>query len=444
MWFAPLGLPKEAQPALAIGCLMVVLWATDFLPHALTGLIGCYLLWSLGAGPFSTAFGGFAHPAAWFVFAAGLFGLMTTKSGLARRLAYLVMGRLGVSYPRLVLSFVLTSFVLNFLVPSGVARVIILAGIALGVVKSLGWGPETLSARGLFVILTASSTLFDKMMLTGGAAIVAQGIMEKIGQVPVYWSLWFFAHLPTHLLSILACWGITLWLFPAEKKGHRPDAQFLKAELQQMGAWGAAEKRCAIFLLAAPAFWMTDFLHHLRPAMIALGIGLAACLPGLGVLEPKELKRFDFLPFIFTASALSLGDALAHTGALNLLTQAITPWWQPLAPSFFSSAVVLYWSGFLYHLLVPSDPTTVATSMPIVMNFALAHKWDPLTSGLVWTLAAAGKIFIYQSGVAIAGYSFGYFQTRDFLKVGLCLTVAEFLILLLLLSWYWPLIGLLR
>jgi len=435
---------KHTQHALAISVLIVVLWAADLLPHALTGLIGCFLFWSLGDIPFSTAFGGFAHPAAWFVFAAGLFGIVTTKSGLARRLAYWVMGRLGTSYPRLILSFVLTSFALNLLVPSGVARVIILAGIALGVVKAMGWGPEALPARGLFVLLTASSTLFDKMMLTGGAAIVAQGIIEKVGQVPVYWSQWFFAHLPTHLLSIVACWIIILWLFPVRKTEWGSGESLLKAELHQPGPWSAAEKRGAIFLLAALGLWITDSLHRMEPAMVALGIGLIASVPRIGVVEAKELKKFDFLPFIFTASALSLGEVLTNTGVLNLLTQTITSWWQPQAQSFFSSAIVLYWSAFAYHLVVPSDPATLATSMPVVMNFSLAQKWNPFASGLVWTLATAGKIFIYQSGVAIVGYSYGYFQTRDFLKVGICITIAEFLILLLLVSWYWPLIGLIR
>lgn len=132
------------------------------------------------------------------------------------------------------------------------------------------------------------------------------------------------------------------------------------------------------------------------------------------------------------------------TGALTVVTQALTTCWGPWAYSFLPSATVLYWTSFAYHLLVPSDPTTLATSMPTVMNFALAHRWNPVAAGLVWTLGLTGKIFVYQSGATIAGFSFGYFQVRDFLKVGICLAVVEFLVLLILLVWYWPLIGLIR
>jgi len=60
---------------------------------------------------------------------------------------------------------------------------------------------------------------------------------------------------------------------------------------------------------------------------------------------------------------------------------------------------------------------------------------------LVWTFAAGGKIFVYQSGVMVAGYAYGYFEAKDLLKVGFLLTLAESLVLLLIVPFYWPLIG---
>jgi di/tricarboxylate transporter len=76
------------------------------------------------------------------------------------------------------------------------------------------------------------------------------------------------------------------------------------------------------------------------------------------------------------------------------------------------------------------------------MTFAKAHGLDPLALGMIWTFAAGGKIFVYQSAVLIVGYSYGYFETRDLFRLGLILTVVESLILLVLVPLYWPLIGL--
>jgi hypothetical protein len=43
--------------------------------------------------------------------------------------------------------------------------------------------------------------------------------------------------------------------------------------------------------------------------------------------------------------------------------------------------------------------------------------------------------------VLIVGYSYGYFNSVDLLKVGFILTVVESAILMLLVRFYWPLIG---
>ena len=66
---------------------------------------------------------------------------------------------------------------------------------------------------------------------------------------------------------------------------------------------------------------------------------------------------------------------------------------------------------------------------------------SPLLLGMIWTFAAGGKLFAYQSGVLIVGYSYGYFDARDLVKVGACLTVVEFVVLMLLVPFYWPLLG---
>jgi di/tricarboxylate transporter len=40
------------------------------------------------------------------------------------------------------------------------------------------------------------------------------------------------------------------------------------------------------------------------------------------------------------------------------------------------------------------------------------------------------------------GYAYGYFETKDLLKLGITLTVIEGFLLALLVPLYWPLIGL--
>src|ERR1044071_7983998 len=57
-------------------------------------------------------------------------------------------------------------------------------------------------------------------------------------------------------------------------------------------------------------------------------------------------------------------------------------------------------------------------------------------------VGGGGGLFVYQSGVYVLGYSYGCFDSKDFLKVGLLLTLVQAVGLALLVPFYWPLIGL--
>ncbi len=441
VWFAPLNLDPTAKHALAIASFMIIAWITEALAHALTGLIGCFLFWALRVVKFDVAFGGFADETPWFLFGAILFGMMATKSGLARRLAYLVMLRVGNTYARLLLGLILSDFLLTFLVPSGIARVVIMAAIAIGLVEAFGLGIGSNVGRGMFIIVTYTAGIFDKMMIAGAASITARGLIEKVGHVEVLWSRWFLGYLPCSLITILVAWRLALWLFPPEKPGLPGGAEHLRNELRKMGAWTHLEKKALVLMMLAIGLWLTDMFHHISPAVIGLGVGLFAVLPRVGVLDMEDLKRLNYLPVFFVAAAVSMGQVLVSTKALDVLTNVMFAWMEPLLTNVYATTLTLYWTAFAYHFVLASEVSMLGTSIPLLMNFATSHGFDPLALGMIWTFASGGKIFVYQSAVMIVGYSYGYFDSRDMLRVGLALTIIESVLLLLVVPFYWPLIG---
>ena len=140
IWFAPLDLDPKAKHALAIVALMVVYWALEPIDHGLTGLLGCYLFWALGITKFDTAFSGFTDNTPWFLFGAMIMGEAAARTGLASRIGYIVMGLMGTSYARLLLSVIVLVLILNFLVPSGMAQLAIIAPMIVGVMTAFGVG----------------------------------------------------------------------------------------------------------------------------------------------------------------------------------------------------------------------------------------------------------------------------------------------------------------
>src|ERR1700720_1049544 len=442
LWFVPLNFEPASQHALAVAAFMIVAWITEPIPHALTGLVGCYLFWVLGVVKFEVAFSGFRYQTPWFLFGAGLFGMMATKTGMARRLAYLIIQRVGASYSRLLLGIILSSFLLTFLVPSGIACVVIMASVALGLMEVFGLGPGSNIGKGIFITLTYTAGCFDKMVIAGPSTILGRGLIENGANIHVYYSLWLLAFLPCAIVTIFGIWRLVVWMYPPENAALERGADFLGSELQNMGPWSAMEKRALFLMLLATALWMTDLLHHISPAIIGIGIGLFACIPGVGILNQEDMKRLNYLPVFFVATAISMGNVLVQTGALKTMTVIMFGWMRPLmATSVFALAVVPYWTAFIYHIFLGNEIGMLATSMPGLMSFAKANAISPLPLGLIWAFAAGGKIFVYQSGVLVAGYSYGYFKARDVFRVGLCVTVIESLVLLIIVPFYWPLIG---
>jgi anion transporter len=441
LWFLPLHLEPKAQHAIAISVFMILAWATEVMDHGLTGLLGCYLFWALGVVKFEVAFSGFADDTPWFLMGAILFGTMASKSGLAKRLAYLITIRLGTSYSRLLLALILSDFLLTFLVPSGMARVTVMAAVATGLIAAFGLGPGSNVGRGMFLILTYTAGVFDKSIIAGAAAITGRGIIESVGHAEVLWSQWLVAYLPSDLITILVAWRLTLWLYPPEVASLPGGIEHLKDELRKAGPWSPLEKKSMALMLMAIALWATDFLHHIPSSMIGLGIGLLGMLPFVRILSIEDMRKLNFLQLFFVAAAVSMGKVLSASNGLAVLTNVVFAWLEPLLARPLLSTFALYWTGFAYHLFLASEISMLGTSTPLLMQFATTHGLSPLKLGMLWVFSSGGKIFVYQSGVLVIGYAYGYFRAKDILRLGLIMSLVDSLLLLVVVPLYWPLIG---
>lgn len=442
IWFSPLQVDAHAKHALAITALMVAFWIFEPVDHGITAFLGCYLFWALEVVKFSTAFAGFADSTPWFLFGALIMGEAASTSGLAARIGYIFMGLVGTSYARLLISIVLLVLVLNFFVPSGMAQLAILAPIVMGVVSAFGLDKKSNVGRGMFLTLTYTCGLFNKMILAGGATVLTRGIVEKLTGHSIPYGLYVLAYLPAILITVIATWLIVLWMYPPEKSHLPADSAYMKDRKLAFTPWSPAEKKTMLVLLVAVALWITDFWNKLDPAVVALGAGLVLTLPGIGVISTKEVRKTNFLLIIFMGGALSMGIVLVQTNALDVITGGAMSWMTPLLGNSFESANALYWGGFLYHFALGSELSMLSTALPVLIHYAQVHGFNPTAFAMSWAFASGGKLFVYQSAVLIQGFAYGFFDDKDMFKVGLALTIVEGLILWLLVPIYWPLIGL--
>jgi di/tricarboxylate transporter len=236
----------------------------------------------------------------------------------------------------------------------------------MGIATSLDFGPHSNVAKGLFIALTYTASLFNKMFLNGNVSIMASGFIEEQTGSQVLWSQWFIAFFPTIICTIIVSWLTIRWLFPADIPMPSATQPAVQNSLQHLGPWSHDERKTLIWLSLAIILWATDFLHHTSPAVIGLGIGLILILPGVGVLDNQAIKSLNILLIFFVGGTLSMGRVLTETKALDLLTESLEQWLAPWLSHALYASTAIYWGGFLYHLLIGSEYTMVSTLLPVL------------------------------------------------------------------------------
>lgn len=438
---APWNIPGDTRAALAITAFMIMAWMTEVMEYASAGLVGLLLFWFFNVARPETVFHGFVDAASWYYVGAVLLGTMATKSGIAQRIAQFVVARVGLTYSRLLLGLIIVDFLLTFIVPSGVARLVIMAPLCITVISLFGVGRDSNIGRGVFIIITYATAIFDKMIIAGTGAITARGVIERVGEVDVTYSFWLIAFLPCAILTIIAGWRLTLWLFPPEIESLEARREEVTAQFRNTTPWSPRAVKATILIAGALVLWLTDGIHGISAAMIAFGISLIALLPFVDVLDADDFRKANMLPFFFVAAALGMSEVLRETGGLTLLTNSMMSGMEPVLQNRFLAVPALYWTAFVYHFFTASEISMLATSLPVLMEYAKTHTLDPLWVGMVWSFAAGGKLFAYQSGVLVVGYSYGYFRHTDLIRIGGILTIMEFLALAFVAFVYWPLLN---
>jgi anion transporter len=441
IWLSPLSVADNTKAALAISTFMILAWMTEVMEYASAGLVGLFLFWFFQIAKPETVFSGFVNDASWFYIGAVLIAAMATKTGLPQRIAGLVVSRVGLSYSRLLFGLLIVDFLLTFIVPSGVARIVIMAPICMIVIDLFGADKNSNIARGIFLLVTYTCAIFDKMIIAGTGAITARDLIVRLGGVEVTYSFWLIAFFPCAIVTIIMGWWLTLKLFPPEVESLESRRAELQARFRSTAEWSPQSTKACILVAAALLIWLTDSIHHISPAMVAFGVGLVALLPFVDVLDASDFRKANMLPYFFVAAALGMSAVLRETGGLTLLTNAVLGGMEPLLGNRIIAVPVLYWTAFVYHFATASEISMLATSLPILMEFSKSNALDPLWIGMVWTFSAGGKLFAYQSAPLIVGYSYGYFRHTDMLKLGALLTVVEFFALAVSAAIYWPLLG---
>jgi anion transporter len=432
----PESLSRQGQIALAIMALAVVLWITEVIPIAVTGLVCMLLLALLGAVPgIGSALYGFSQPVAYFLLGILTLGLAVQRSGLAERMAiYLIRGAGG--SPGMLYAQMLFSFAaLTFALPSASTRGAIMVHVYEQVMQR--WNVLRTHPFNQAVMLAMGSLnrLGSTALLAGGITpVVASGLLGDFS-----WTRWFML-MSVPFYATLVLGGVIVFL------QHR--AGFRIEDLRDLsgitpGEIKPAEIKMAVITLATALLWFTDFAHGLHPAVPAL-IALAVILmPGIGMLSWREFEsNTGWSNFFVIATSLSLANGLVSSGAAAWFSATLVSGLGALTGQPLLTLFTLAISFALVRLVVPNIAGYLALVIPVAMATAGALGINPLVAGMAVVVVgdslvyypAAGNsgVFIYQRAEIGAPIVFRFALAMTVVAIGVLFAVAVP---------YWGLVG---
>ena len=432
---SPNGLSDEGQRALAVMAFAVVLWITDALPVAITGLAGVVLLVLVKAVPdVNGALYGFSQPVVYFLVGILTMGLAVQRSGLAERAAtYLIT--LARGRPRALYSQMLFSFAaLTFMLPSASTRSAIMVHVYEDVLARWQVPQGAPLNKAIMMALGSLNRLGSTALLAGGITpVVASALLGDFS-----WTDWFrFMAVPFY--SLLVVGGVLLYIF--YRSGFHASVH---AEAQkEPRKMAAAEIRTGLIVLGAAVLWFTDFAHGLAPAVPALIAMVIILTPGIGVLEWSDFERnLGWSNFFAIAASLSLANALVTSGAAAWLSDTMVSGVQGLRDTPYLALLALAGTAAVVRLAMPNVAGYLALVIPIAMATGDSLGLNPLVCGMA--VVVVGDAVVYypaQATGSIFVYSRANMDSAEVFRFGVTMAIAAIAVLFAIVLPYWNLVG---
>ena len=438
----PEGLTDQGQRALAVMALAVVLWATETLHIAVTGMVGIVLLVLVNAvDGVEVALYGFSQPVTYFLLGILTLGLAVHQSGLAERMAVYLMRLAGGSPRKLYVQMLVSFAALTFALPSASTRGAIMVHVYEQVLEHWKVDKSAPLNKAVMMAMGSLNRLGSTALLAGGITpVVASALIADFGLIDDFsWTRWFILMaVPFYIILIIGGAAVFLLYRSGFTLPDGVDSLELKA-----GPLQSKEIRAGLIALGTALLWFTDFAHGLPPAVPALIAMTVILLPGVGLLSWREFEQNIGWTNIFViASSLSLANALIGSGAAAWFADTLVGSVEGLRDHPMLILLAMSGAAAAVRVVMPNISGYLAFIIPVAMSTGAALGLNPVVCGLA-VVVVGDSIVFYPAGATASVFIFQRAELRGFevVRVGLIMTVIAIGVLFTIVLPYWNLVG---
>ena len=429
-----ISLSAAGKASLAVLAMAVILWMTEAIPFAVTGLLAVVVLVITKAVLFKEAVqDGFGNSIILFFVGVLIFSAAIAQTNLLKRFTSLLLFHLGHKPKAIILAVLVTGAMLSaWITDMAVAAVLLPIGVT--ILKDAKVEPLKSNFGKALMISCAWGPLIGGIATPAGCGPnpLTMGFLRDLAGINFTFLDWMAIGFPAAILMLPCAWLVLLKVFPIEKINLRIAEEDLHAKFKQMGPLQMKEIftfvvfALTIFLwIAAPWIkeWTGGVIDYLDISFVAIGCACLLFLPGIEVMSWKKAESaIEWGGVILVVSGLSLGMAIYKTGAAEWLAWVAFGRIGLLHPILIVFVVVLGVS--LMKVLFSSNTVTGIIMVPLLIALAKNLGLDPvlmaIPAGITSSLAF---ILVTSTPTNVIPYSSGYFSISDMVKAGLWMTI---------------------
>ncbi len=386
------------------------------------------------------AFSGFSESFILLILAAFLVAKGVIKSGLGRRIAFLLIRRFGKSTLNLGYCIVATDTLLGPAIPSNTARSGILYPITHAL--SLDTGslptPESRKKTGSYLMMTAISghTISSALWFTGMAANpVGAGIAAQFG-VNMNFGNWLFVASVPCIIALIAIPYVLYKLFPPGNK-YTPEApEMAKNALREMGPLSKQEWIMGITFFGMILLWAFSPVLNMNLAIVAF-LGLSVLiLANVYTLEDIRQGGGDALEtYVWFAILYMMSTALNDLGFMKILGAQIAA--QISDYNWVTVYILLTVLYVVIHYLFVSQTAQLLALYAVFLQVAVNAQVPAALMAFMLSFATNyfAVITPQASSSNILFVGSGFLPSEDIYKQGAIITVLNTIIFLLATPW---------
>lgn len=324
----PAGLTLKAWHLFAIFAATILGFILQPMPLGAVALAGITFSALTGILKPAESLAGFSNTTIWLIVAAFLFAKGFIKTGLGRRIAYILISWFGSSSLKLGYTLAFSDFIISPATPSNTARS---GGIMYPIVRSLAsafnseLGP---SARkiGAFLLVTsfqADAPIAATFLTACAPNPLMATLAKQTANLDITWGLWAMAAIVPGVLSIFIIPYFIYSIYKPEITKTREAQILARKELDIMGPMTNAEKIITGVFLGALLLWSTSQYTHVNATIAAL-LGVTIMII-FNVLEWNDVisEKGAWDSMMWMGGIIGLAQALNKAGFIQWFAQNI-------------------------------------------------------------------------------------------------------------------------